>query len=328
MNFADRLIKAIVDKKSYLCVGLDPQLRYFPPHILQWAAKTYGPGTYLAAAEAIISFNQAIINATCEFAATFKPQMAFYEKYGSEGVRAFEFTVNYLKALGLDAIIEDAKREDGGDTADAYADGHLGEVEVPNERGELHNIISPFDVDAITVTAWIEQPNLQAFKKVAQKRGKGIFVVDKTSFKPPSSLQEMEDEEGVKGWVKLAQIVSELGVNVFGSYGYSSFGVVMGATYPAEAEIMKQAIPLAFKLVPGFGYQGGGADDAVVAVNDDGLGIIVNNSRATNYAWHPKIGKDFACNPTGFANAAAKAAKQGRDNLNEAVLKKIGKLPW
>ncbi len=328
MNFADRLIRRITSRKSYLCVGLDPQLRYFPPHILKWAAEMYGPGTYRAAAEAIISFNQTIINSTFEFAATFKPQMAFYEKYGSEGVRAFEFTVNYLKSLGSDAIIEDAKREDGGDTADAYADGHLGEVDVPIENGMLMDIISPFDVDAITVTAWIEQPNLQAFKRVALEHKKGIFVVDKTSFNPKSSLQEMEGTDGVKGWVKLARIVKELGEDALGDHGYSPLGVVMGATYPPEAEIMKKEIPLAIKLVPGFGYQGGGADDAVVAINDDGQGIIVNNSRATNYAWYPEIGKDFACHPTGFANAAARAAKKGRDDLNDAVLRKIGKLPW
>jgi orotidine-5'-phosphate decarboxylase len=183
INFADRLIDEIIKRKSYLCVGLDPQLRYIPPHILKYCAKRYGPG-FKATAEAIIMFNRAIIDATNEFALCFKPQMAFYEKYRSAGVAAFYATVEYIKSIGM-MVIEDAKREDGGDTAEAYADGHLGEVEIIGEDGELV-MVKSFDVDAITITPWIDEPNFLPFIKAAEKFGKGIFVVDKTSFKPAS----------------------------------------------------------------------------------------------------------------------------------------------
>lgn len=326
MNFADRLVDEIIRRRSYLCVGLDPQLRYFPPHLLKWAAKEFGPGLK-ATAEAIIAFNMAIINAVAEYALCVKPQMAFYEKYGSEGIRAFEATMSYLHSMQLIGI-EDAKREDGSDTAEAYADGHLGFVEVIGENGQLEKTHSPINSDAITITPWIDIPNFEPFVKTAGSMGKGIFVVTKTSFKPASRLQEMEDYDGVKAWIHLARIVREIGENCVGEYGYSSIGAVMGATYPDEALIMQKELPMAFKLVPGFGFQGGGPDDAVVSVNTDGFGAVINNSRGTNYAWNPKFKTGFDCDPRNFAGAAARACKKGRDDLNAAVLRKIGKLPW
>jgi orotidine-5'-phosphate decarboxylase len=326
-NFADRVIKAIHDNMSYLCVGLDPQLKYFPPHILKYCAQTYGPGRR-ASAEAIAIFNRAIIDATSEYAFGFKPQMAFYEKYGYYGVKAFEETVRYALLVGGKIIIEDAKREDGDDTTRAYAEGHLGQIEIIGKEGELISVPNAYGVDAITITPWIEEPNFKPFLEVAIREGRGIFVVDRTSFKPTSSLQEMLDENGDKGWVRLAKRVKEMGESAKGENGYSSIGVVMGATYPEDAPIMKEVLPYAFKLIPGFGVQKGTADDAVVCVNDDGFGIIPNNSRGTNYAWHPKFKSEFQCNPSSFALAAANASKQARDALNAAVLKRIGKLPW
>jgi orotidine-5'-phosphate decarboxylase len=325
-NFADRVIKAIHDNMSYLCVGLDPQLRYFPPHILKYCAKKYGPG-FRAAAEAIIMFNKGIIDATNEFAFGFKPQMAFYEKYGHEGVKAFEETVDYALLTGK-IVIEDGKREDGDDTARAYADGHLGQVDIIGEDGTLVQVDNAYKVDALTITPWIEEPNFKPFLEVIAREGRGVFVVTRTSFKPTSSLQEMAGADGEKGWIKLAKKVRELGESVRGENGYSSVGVVMGATYPEDASIMKEILPDAFKLIPGFGIQKGTADDAVVCVNDDGFGIIPNNSRGTNYAYHPRFKMEFQCDPRSYSLAAAKASQQARDALNAAVLKRIGKLPW
>lgn len=325
-NFADRVIKAIYDNMSYLCVGLDPQLRYFPPHILQYCAKTYGPGIE-ATAQAIVMFYKTIIDATNEFAFAFKPQMAFYEKYGHLGVWAFEEIVRYALLTGK-IVIEDAKREDGGDTSTAYAEGHLGQIDVIGEDGNLTSSPNCYGVDAITITPWIEEPNFKPFLEVAKREGRGIFVVDRTSFKPTSSLQEMVDESGDKGWVGLAKKVGEMGEESKGENGYSSIGVVMGATYPEDAPKMKEILPMAFKLIPGFGAQGGEADEAVVCVNNDGFGIIPNNSRGTNYAWHPRFKSEFQCDPRSYALAAANASRQARDALNEAVKRRIGKLPW
>ncbi|MFH0951901.1 MAG: orotidine-5'-phosphate decarboxylase [Patescibacteria group bacterium] len=327
MNFTDRLIGAILAKKSYLCVGLDPQLRYFPPHLLKYWGQSESGSVFNICAEAILDFNKTIINATIESAPCYKPQRAFYEKYGSPGIRAFELTVKYIHAEGALAI-EDAKREDGGDTAEAYADGHLGKVEIITPQGELALTTSPNDVDAMTVTNWIDGPMLDPFVKVVKDNDKGIFVVVKTSFKPESRYQEMMDANGVKSWVKMANAIAELGKDVIGERGYSSIGVVMGATYPDEAEMMRNLVPMAFKLVPGFGFQGAGPNDAVVSINSDGLGIIVNNSRGTNYAWHPKFKSEFQCDPRYYANAAARESEKARKALNDAVKKKNGFLPW
>jgi len=197
------------------------------------------------------------------------------------------------------------------------------------ENGDL--ILGPnaYQVDALTITPWIEEPNFKPFLRVCEEEGRGIFVVDRTSFKPTSSLQEMKDENGDKGWIKLAKLVRDIGESVKGENGYSSIGVVLGATYPEDAPIMKEILPKAFKLIPGFGAgQGGKPDEAVVCVNDDGFGIIPNNSRGTNYAYHPKFKSEFQCNPRSYALAAAKASEQARDALSDAVFRKIGKLPW
>ncbi len=325
-NFSDRIIEAIIAKRSYLCVGLDPQLKYFPPHLLAHYGKMYGE-TFEAVAEAIIAFNKSIIDVTNEYALCYKPQLAFYEKYGSEGIRAYEETVEYLNSVGM-LCIGDGKREDGGDTSEAYAEGHLGIIDMIDEKGEIVSGLSPYDVDALTITPWIDLPNFNPFINVCRRDGKGVFVVTKSSFKPASRLQEMVSQDGKKAWVLLAEIIKEMGEEVIGENGYSSIGLVMGATYPEEAETMKEIIPKAFKLIPGFGLQGGGPDSAVVSINDDGFGAIVNNSRGTNYAWHPELKTGFECSGTSFGSAAAKACEQARDALNASVFKKIGKLPW
>ncbi len=327
-HFADRVIEQIKERKSYLIVGLDPQLRYFPPHLLRWAANEFrSEHPFRAVEEVIVAFNMAIINGTAEFALGFKPQMAFYEKYGHYGMQAFERTTAYIETLDM-ICIEDAKREDGGDTAQAYADGHLGQVDVISEEGALVQHPSIYNIDAITITPWIGEPNFEPFKDVATREGKGIFVVDKTSFSPEAELQQLMTSDDVRAWIVLAQQVRDLGADAKGSYGYSNIGVVMGATYPEDATIMRDVIPDAFKLVPGFGAQKGSALGAVASINPDGFGIVVNNSRATNYAYLPKFSNEFACEAQYFANAAAHASLQARDALNDAVKIRIGHLPF
>ena len=351
MNFADRLIEAIVAQRSYLCVGLDPQLRYIPRHIRRDAVRRYGP-TLTACAEAIIDFNRTIINVTAEYAACYKPQSAFYEPYGSEGIRALEWTKEYARSTGL-PIILDAKREDGGDTSEKYADTYLGTIESLDEEGDVVKTTGPLSFDAITITPWIDGPNFSPFVEAAKQYGTGAFVVTKTSFKPAFRLQDilvqikeklpglegMEkdllevvkkfDLKGVQAWMVLARIAVALGEMAGkGENGYAPVGVVMGATYPQDAEIMKAIIPRAFKLVPGFKAQGGKADEAVVSVNDDGFGLVANSSRGTNYAYLPVSKSAFQRDARFFATASTFEAAEERKALNESVLARIGKLPW
>lgn len=330
-NFADRLIEKILEMRSYLCIGLDPQLQYLPPHIIKQAYAKYGPG-FEATAQAFLTYFLNLAMATKEYVLCNKPQIAFWEEYGSFGIRAYEELVAALRSEGV-LVITDAKREDGDDTAKAYADGFLGEVDIIGDDAKIVKARSPIAVDAITITPWIDNPNFKPFVKNCVEQGNGVFVVTKTSFKPPSRLQDAVLASGEPVWQFLAGLVDEIGMAALGELGYSSIGVVMGTTYPEDAEMMRQIVPRAFMLKPGFGGQSGtddkAADDAVVGINDNGIGIIVNNSRANAYAWHPKFGgAEKGYNEFNYVMAAVEAADDGRKRLNEAVKRRIGKLPW
>ncbi|MBI2097228.1 MAG: orotidine-5'-phosphate decarboxylase, partial [Candidatus Sungbacteria bacterium] len=220
------------------------------------------------------------------FAIAVKPQIAFDEAYGAAGVAAFEATLSYARARGL-VRITDAKRGDGGDTAEAYADGHLGEVPFwGTEDGQsLKKIASPIRSDALTVQPWIAEACFKPFLRAIKEHGTGVFVVDKTSFKPNSRIEQTRTESGRTNWETLAELVQELGVGTEGQYGYRNFGVVMGATYPSDAPTMRHILPNSWFLIPGYGAQGGGADDAVAGINEDGLGGVVNSARAVIYAY-------------------------------------------
>lgn len=327
-TFIDRLVKEMRFKKSILCVGLDPQIKYIPKHILEKGyleAETSGT-TIEGVARAIVEFNRQIIEAVEPYVAIAKPQMAFYEKYGHWGVWALEETIVMCKEMGL-LVLEDAKRCDGGDTAEAYAAGHLGEIESyePNEGIVMDP--SMFDFDAMTVVPYIGESCLTPFLNAVKQYKKGIFVVCNTSFKPNSKVEQLQTVSGLKVWEEVALLVRQWsdGPEYRGEFG-SNVGVVMGATYPEDAPRMRELLPDSTFLVPGYGAaQGGGATGAIAGIREDGFGLIVNQSRDINYAYT----KDqFKCDPRNFADAAGKAAKFGRDDLNAALKKKLGKLPW
>jgi len=329
MNFADRLIESILAQKSYLCVGLDPQIRYIPEHVRKEAVMNCDGGGFEATALALYYYFRTIIDATAAYAACYKPQVAFYEKYGAPGFGILESIRDYIQLLGFPVIL-DAKREDGGDTSQAYADAYLGNVEILDNDGEIMVVPSIMEMDAITVTSWIDTPNFEPFLEACKENGKGIFVVDKTSFKPASRLQEfvVEGSGGKKAWMVLAEFAKEMGKDIKGERGYSSVGVVMGATFPEEAAVMKDIYPDCIKLVPGFKAQGGTADAAVVSVNKDGFGLVANSSRGTNYAYHAVSKSSYQCDPRFFAKAVAEETKEERDALNASVKKLNGRLPW
>lgn len=256
--------------------------------------------------------------------------MAFYEAYGYWGVWAFEKTVQFAKKQGL-LVLEDAKRFDGGDTAEAYAEGHLGKVGVwdnYSEKARLLHALPSFNVDAMTVGAYIGTSCITPFIKAVKEYGKGIFIVDKTSFAPNSEIEQLQTISGLKAWQEVALLVKEWGKGCEGDHG-NNVGVVMGATYPEDALKMREILPDPFFLVPGYNLpegigQGGDADGAIKGIRDDGYGIIVSSSRGMTYAYRKG---PFKCDPLDFIEAAAKAAEFGRDDLNTA-LKRAGKLAW
>jgi len=235
------------------------------------------------------------------------------------GIWAFEETIKYARSAGLQ-VITDAKRGDGGDTAQAYADGHLGEVPLFDGARSA----SPLRVDALTVHAWIGTSCVAPFVKAVKKYGTGVFIVDKTSFVPNSEIEQTITSAGDHNWEMLANLVQAWGEGTEGRYGYRNFGVVMGATYPEDAPKMRKILPNSWMLVPGYGAQGGGSDGAVTVINEDGFGGIVSSSRAVIAAWWKG---PFKRDPVYFVEAAALAAEASRDDLN-AALKRAGKLNW
>ena len=327
LNFADNLCRAVMRKKSILCCGLDPQIRYMPPHLIREAIARHGR-SFKAVHWLFVEFNCQIIDAIYDLVACVKPQMAFYEEYGAEGVAAFEETVSYArKKKGL-LVVEDAKRGDGGDTADAYADGHLGEVpffSATDDMAALTRCLSPIRVDCMTVHGYIADDCVCRFIARVKEHGTGIFVVDKTSFKPNSAVEQLVTTSGRKVWQELAEMASKWGVGTEGEFGLRNVGAVMGATYPEEAISMRAILPDSILLIPGFGGQGATADDAVVGIRSDGFGGIVNNSRNLLYAWQNGKGK-YQCAGERFADAARSQAIDDRDALI-AACRKFNKWP-
>jgi orotidine-5'-phosphate decarboxylase len=324
-NFADRLCEAVEIKKSVLCAGLDPQLRYMPPHLIREAVETHGQ-TFRAVGWLFFEFNRRIIDAVHDVVVCVKPQMAFYERYGSWGMTAFEETVAYARNKGL-LVLEDAKRGDGGDTADAYADGHLGQVPFFGKEDPivLTRRVSPIRVDCMTVHGYIAEDCVGRFVRVVKEYGTGIFVVDKTSFKPNSAVEQFVLKQGIRVWEALAFMVREWGEGTEGASGLRNVGVVMGATYPEDAPRMREILPKSIFLVPGFGGQGATADDAVAGILPSGFGGVVNDSRNLIYAWQNKKVR-YQCESEKFADAARCQAIEDCDALAVACLK-AGKWP-
>jgi orotidine-5'-phosphate decarboxylase len=313
-TFVDHLQAAMREKKSVLCVGLDPQLRFMPPPLVAEMVASHGK-TWEALAAVYRKFNFEVIDAIAPYAAAIKPQAAFYEA-SHHLWRTLEETIAYARARGL-LVIKDAKRKDGGETAEAYAQAHIGEV--PFFDGASTQ--APIRADAVTIDGYIAEACVSHFVKAIKQHGTGAFVVDKTSFSPNSEIENLVTAGGLTVWEELAHRVAKWGEGTEGENGYRNLGVVIGATYPEDAPKMRSILPKAVMLVPGYGAQGGGADAAVLSFNEDGFGAVVNSSRGIIAAWQKGA---FACDPNNFALAAECAAKAARTDLNEA-LKRAGK---
>lgn len=305
LHFADRLIQAIQTKGNPICVGLDPRLDHLPNFILDKVIRKYDK-TLQAAAEAFFEFNCGIIDAVADLVPCVKPQIAFYEEYGIAGLWAFNETCRYAQEKGL-IVIADVKRNDIGTTAQAYANAYLGEVDVFGES------IPGFDVDSVTVTPYLGYDGIKPFIDVSRDRGKGIFVLLKTSNPSSGDLQDQLLEEkvvtgfGVNGrmtnYQLMAHLIDSWGSNEVGQSGYSFVGAVVGATYPKQAAELRKLLPQTLFLVPGYGAQGGGAEHVKPCFNDDGLGAIVNSSRGIIFAYR----QDNQFTPEGYTEAARAA---------------------
>ncbi|WIF95705.1 orotidine-5'-phosphate decarboxylase [Caminicella sporogenes] len=312
--FIDYLIESIKKKKSPVVVGLDPRLELIPDCVKKKYYDKYGK-TFKAASETILEFNKVIIDNVYDIVPAVKPQIAFYEQYGIEGLDAYIKTCKYASSKGL-LIIGDVKRGDIGSTSKAYSSAYIGKSDIEGEKLEA------FPADAVTVNPYLGDDCLKEFIEDVEKYSKGIFVLVKTSNPSSSQIQNLMSGDK-KIYEIVALMVDGWSSNYVGEYGYSSIGAVVGATYPEEAKMLRKLMPNSYFLVPGYGAQGGTAEDVVNSFNDDGLGAVVNSSRAILYAYKREEDKLVE----NYGAAARKEAMKMRDAINK-VLEKHGKKYW
>ena len=307
----NKLISKIQKTKAPIVVGLDPMLSYVPEHIQKKAFAEYGE-TLEGAAEAIWQFNKEIVDKTYDLIPAVKPQIAMYEQFGIEGLKAYKKTVDYCKSKDL-VVIGDIKRGDIGSTSAAYAVGHLGKVQVGSKT------YAGFDEDFATVNPYLGSDGVKPFIEVCKQEKKGLFILVKTS-NPSSGEFQDQKIDGKPLYELVGEKVAQWGENHMGESGYSYIGAVVGATYPEQGEILRKVMPKSFILVPGYGAQGGKGKDLVHFFNEDGLGAIVNSSRGIIAAYKQEAYAKFGPENFGDASRAAVEAMiadiQGA--LNEA----------
>ncbi len=309
----DRLITKIAQTQNPTVAGLDPKLAYIPSYIKEECFAKYGK-TLEGAAAALLEFNKGLIDALCDIVPAVKPQAAYYEMYGWQGVKALHDTIAYAQEKGM-FVITDGKRNDIGATMEAYATAHLGEVEVEGES------FAPFGADALTVNGYLGTDGIKPLLKVCNEKDAGIFVLVKTSNPSSGELQDRELADGDTIYRAMGKMCESWGEELPGKYGYSGVGAVVGATYPAQLEELRKAMPHTFFLVPGYGAQGGAADDVAPAFDKRGLGAIVNSSRGIMCAWQKE-----GCDEHEYAAAARREAIRMRDAIREAIVGRVGRI--
>ena len=305
MHFGDRLTKEIQRKNSRVVVGLDPDWLKLPPSLRHSASADFGGDGLAGQTWALREFCIQIVEATRRSAVAFKPQIAFFERYGSRGIEVLE---RLLSEYNDEIFIVDCKRGDIGNTCEAYAQAYFHDPDAAEP--------APLACDAVTHNPYLGWDSISPYMRHL-KVNKGMFVLAKTS--NPSS-GDFQDQliGGQPLYLEVAAKVHEWGQQCLGESGYSSIGLVAGATYPEAARQLRAVAPNAYFLVPGIGIQGGSPDDARAFANADGLGAIFAFSRGIIYA-HDMEPYRTQFRESDFAKAAMQAAEDNRVQLNAAL---------
>src|SRR4249919_3737747 len=267
-NFADRLAEAVERKRSQLVVGLDPR-----PDLLPVELKGEAHLGRAQAADACARFCRGLVDAVAPYVVAVKPQVAFFEALGSDGVRALEDVCAYSRAAGLQ-VIADAKRGDIGSTARAYATAYL---ESPDGRPPL--------ADAVTVNPYLGRDSLDPFLAACRRDGAGLFLLVRTSNAGAADIQDAMLLDGRPVWRHVAQLVDEWGQDLVGARGLSSVGAVVGAMVPRIIGDARREMPRAIILLPGVGAQGATPADVARAFTSGPASALVNASRSVIYAY-------------------------------------------
>ncbi len=302
-----KLIEGIKRTEAPIVVGLDPKVDFIPKRILDKAIAAHGESAE-AVAEAFYEFNKEIVDNIYDLVPAVKPQIAMYEQFGIPGLIAFKKTVDYCHEKGL-IVIGDVKRGDIGSTSESYALAHLGATKVGN------TLVAGFDEDFATVNPYLGSDGVKPFIDVCNKFDKGIFVLVKTSNPSSGELQD-KVADGKPLYETVGRLVEEWGQESMDG-DYSNVGAVVGATYPEQGKILREIMPHAFILVPGYGAQGGKGSDLVHFFDKDGLGAIVNSSRGIIAAWKNEKYGDPSKELLG--DAARKAVIDMKEDINGAL---------
>ena len=305
MSF-DVLQDKIRAMKNPTVAGLDARIEYVPEHIRRAAFEEHGVGLK-GAAEAIYQFNAGLIDALCDVVPAVKPQSAYYENLGWQGMEMLERTIRYAKSKGL-FVIADIKRGDIGSTATAYAEGWLSGASIEGQQ------FKSFDADCVTLNGYMGSDSIKPFLEAAKAEDKCAFVLVKTSNPGSGELQDVKTADGRTVYQVMGALNESIAAGTEGKYGFTMAGAVTGATYPEQIRQLRADLPHTFFLVPGYGAQGGTAADVKYAFDQQGHGAIVNSSRGIMCAWK-KTGGDGH----DFAQAARNAAIAMRDDIAQFV---------
>ena len=307
-NAIDILIDKIKETNNPTVMGLDPRYDMLPECI----KNKYGKDVK-SVCEGILEYNRALIDSVYDIVPAVKPQIAFYEMFGIEGMKCFKETCRYAKEKGM-IVIADIKRGDIGTTAQGYSNAYLGETLVGEEYQSF------YDIDWVTVNPYLGIDGIKPFIEDCKKYNKGMFILVKTSNKSSGELQDLKLEDGKTVYEKVAELVNSWGEELVGEYGYSSVSAVVGATYPVQLENLRKIMPASYFLIPGYGAQGGKAEDIALGFDEKGLGGIVNASRSLMCAYKSDRWKDqFTENE--FAKATRAEAIRMRDEINNEIQK-------
>ena len=288
-------------------MGLDPRYDMIPEIV-----RNKYSNNLEGIAESILEYNKELIDNTYDIIPAIKPQLAFYEMFGLEGMKAFKETCKYAKEKGM-LVIADAKRGDIGSTAKGYSNAYLGQTPIGDDKVEVFE-----NIDFLTVNPYLGVDSITPFVEDCAKYGKGIFVLVKTSNPSSGELQDLKLENGKTVYEHVASLVEKWGEDLIGKYGYSSVAAVVGATYPDQLKEIREKAPHTYFLIPGYGAQGGKAEDIALGFDKEGLGGIVNASRSLMCAYKSDKWKDkFA--EAEYGKATRAEALEMKAVLNNAI---------
>ena len=304
----DQLVRQIKSKNNPTVVGLDPRLNFIPSYIKEEMYDKYGK-TLEAVAKAYLAFNKAIIDEVYDLVPAVKPQVAMYEQLGAVGIQSYIDSITYAKEKGL-VIIGDIKRSDIASTAQSYAEGHIGLVDVEGQKFEVYK------EDFITLNPFLGIDSVEPYFDACRTRDKGLFLLVKTSNPNSGQIQDLRVNDQYL-YEYIGGLVSEWGKDMIGESGFSKIGAVVGATHKEQGIRLREQMPHTFFLVPGYGAQGATAEDLAGTFNKEGLGSIVNSSRGIIAAYKKDLYKDYG--EKEFAKASRQAVIDMRNDLNRVL---------